>query len=96
MSNPTNDSLLEHDPEGLWAKWDADPKALLRKERLQEGFGVVTTHTSSPTTAATFIRLTVKALGKGDDTAGAQKLGWSSAEALYSALHYCVEKATDG
>ena len=80
-------NLLEHDPKELWAQWNADPKKLLRKERLQEGFDFATTHITSPTTAATFIRLTVEALGKGDDTEGAQKLGWSSAGVLYSALY---------
>lgn len=88
--------LLDHDPEELWAEWNTDPMSLLTQETLQEGFDVATTHVSSPTTAASFIRLTIEALGKGDDTAGAQKLGWSSAEDLYSALHYCVEKAADG
>ncbi|MDK4295477.1 MULTISPECIES: hypothetical protein [Corynebacterium] len=88
--------LLEHDPEELWAQWNADPKTLLRRESLQKGFDIVAAHTSSFTTAASFIRITVRALGKGDTGAGAQKLGWASDGELYSALHRCVEKAADG
>lgn len=86
-------SLLEHDPEELWAEWNSNPKALLRRESLQKGFDIVAAHTSSFTTAASFIRLTVRALGKGDTGAGAQKLGWATDGDLCSALHHCVEKA---
>lgn len=89
-------SLLEHDPEELWAQWNADPMKFLTQEAIQEGFDIVAAHTSSFTTAASFIRITVRVLGKGDTGAGAQKLGWSSAEDLYSALYHCVEKAADG
>lgn len=89
-------NLLEHDPKELWAQWNADPMSLLTQETLQEGFDVATTHITSPTTAATFIRLTVEALGKGDAGLGARELGWASDGDLYSALHRCVEKAADG
>lgn len=84
------------DPEMEWVHWRLDPVVMLLPDNLVHAFEAVREHVGSPTTAATVIRLTVEALGKGDDTAGAQSLGWSSAVDLYSALHYCVEKTADG
>lgn len=87
--------LLATDSATQWVHLRLDPVVMLRPDNLETIFGLVMEHEESPTTAASFIRETVTALGAGDADAGARGCGWGSDQTLYDALQRLVEDTAD-